>query len=268
MMLERLLDFFEYIGGRIRRIFVIFADLFALVSIFIGSTNHLLHSGRRKIFFRLLSQRIMKTGVQSFYMTGFIAVLLGIALISNIKAIASGQTFSDVYSNLFLVLVVRELGPLISGGILIASSASATTVEIAYLKLSGEFDTLQEMDINSTFLLLTPVFFAFPISMIAMLIYFDAISILSAFFMIHILDPSTQFIDFLSGILNKITRQEISVTLLKGVVGGGLIGLLSTYFGAKVREKFIEIPKAVANATTIQLVTFFIVSVSLSILAY
>lgn len=265
---QGVLGFFEYVGKNIRKTVVVFSDLFALVAIFMGSTRHLAHAGRRRIFFRLLSRQIMRTGVHALYVSGFIAILLGIVLIFNIKEITSGQTFGDAYSHLFLILVVRELAPLISGSILIARSASATTVEIAHLKLSGEFDTLRDMEIHATFLLLTPVFFAFPISMIAMFIYFDAISMLSAFFMIHFLDPSTQFIEFLLGILNKITLQEISVTLLKGVVGGGVIGLLSTYFGSKVQKSYFEVSHAVANANTAQLILFFVINAGLSILAY
>jgi phospholipid/cholesterol/gamma-HCH transport system permease protein len=82
------------------------------------------------------------------------------------------------------------------------------------------------------------------------------------------MDPTISFIGFTAGILEKFTLSEFTITLLKGLIGGGMIGLVSIYFGSKVSQKFSDLPRAISNATTSQLVMFFLINVSLSVLAY
>ena len=101
-----------------------------------------------------------------------------------------------------------------------------------------------------------------------MFIYFDIVVFLSAYFMILLADPEAQFLVMLASILDQITMNEIAVNLLKALMGGVLIGVISIYFGAKVESSFGEVSAAISNSTTTQLLVFFVINVLLSLLAY
>ena len=66
-----------------------------------------------------------------------------------------------------------------------------------------------------------------------MFIYFDIVVFLSAYFMIWLADPEAQFLVMLASIADQITLNEIAVNLLKALMGGVLIGVISIYFGAR-----------------------------------
>jgi len=172
------------------------------------------------------------------------------------------------FGYLFMIIVFRELGPLISGVILIARSATAVTAEIGYLRLRREFQVLNGMGISPVFLFLFPVFVAFPVSLLLMFIYFDIVVFLSAYFVIWLADPDAQLMVLLLSILDQISMNEIAINLVKALLGGVLIGVISIHFGARVENSFSEVSEAISNSTTTQLLVFFVINVLLSLLAY
>ncbi|HKI74596.1 MAG TPA: ABC transporter permease, partial [Pseudomonadales bacterium] len=141
--------------------------------------------------------------------------------------------------------------------------------EIGFLRVQREFQVLHGLGINPVYMFLLPVFFAFPISLLLMFIYFDFICILSAYAMILLTDPSSvSFMHFLTSILDQISWNEIAINTVKALLGGMVIGVISIHFGAKATHSFEEVSEAISNSTTSQLMAFFLINVVLSLLAY
>ncbi len=260
---------FEAIGRNVREIAQEFFDLFALIYISLKSSLEILRPSRRSIFMSIFIHHLYHAGVKTIYLNTIISILLGALLASQLQTIAHGKTFVDAYTWVYVTFIVRELAPLICGVVLISRSASAITAEISYLKISNEFEVLDGLGIDPVFIFLVPVFLAFPLALVLMLIYFDASSVLSGYIMVSFIDPDpVGFIEFASTIINKITFTETMVSLLKGLIGGLFIGIISIYFGSRAGSKFTDMSQAISNATSSQLVVFFLINTLLSIIAY
>ena len=243
-------------------------EIIGLISVALQASTLLLNQRRRQLFFSLFQRQVYNAGVAAIYINGIIGILIGTLLISRLFDYLPRQIIEDQFGQIFMVVVFRELGPLISGIILIARSATAITAEIGYLRLQREFQVLNGLGINPVFLFLLPVFFAFPVSLFLMFIYFDVIVYLSSFTVVWVSDPSISFTGLLTSILSQITLNEIAINAVKAILGGMLIGIISIYFGAKVEDSFTEVTEAISKATTAQLLVFFIINVLLSLLAY
>lgn len=260
---------FIAIGREIRETIREIFDLFALIYISLKASLGIFNAAHRSLFMRQFIHHLYYAGVKTLYIVMVISILLGALLVSQLKGIADGRTFIDAYAWLYVIFIVRELAPLICGIILIGRSASAMTAEISYLKISKEFDVLRGLGVDPVFIFLVPVFLAFPIALVLMLIYFDVFSILAGYLMVSWLDPEhTNFIDFVTAIITKISLTETVVTILKGLIGGGAIGIISIYFGSKAGGRFSDMSQAIANATATQLIVFFLINVVLSVVAY
>lgn len=260
---------FVNVGRNIRETILEFFDLFALLYISLKACLGIFNPAHRSIFMSRFIHHLYHSGVKTLYIVMVISILIGALLVSQLQGVAQGRTFVDAYAWLYVIFIVRELAPLICGIILIGRSASAITAEISYLKISNEFEVLRGLGVDPVFIFLVPVFLAFPISLLLMLIYFDAFSILAGYFMVSWLDPSQNtFIDFVSAIVTKISITEAVVTVLKGVIGGFFIGVISIYFGSKAGGRFSDMSQAISNATTTQLIVFFLINVLLTVVAY
>ncbi|MDC0465084.1 ABC transporter permease [Pseudomonadales bacterium] len=123
-------------------------DLIGLISVALAASKLLFVKKRRGIFMALFYRQIYNTGVRALYINGAIGVLVGTLLISRLFDYIPNQVMEDQFGYLFMVIVFRELGPLISGVILIARSATAITAEIGYLRLRREFQVLNGLGIS------------------------------------------------------------------------------------------------------------------------
>ena len=258
----------EFFGRKPREVATFLFDIIGLISVALSASKHLVNPKRRRIFLNLFIRQLYNTGVRALYINGMIAIFIGALLMSRLFDYIPKQIISTQYSYLFVVIVFRELGPLISGIILISRSATAVTSEIGYLRMTREFQVLHGLGINPVFMFLLPVFFAFPISLFLMFIYFDFVCLLSAYVFIWISDQDVSFISFLADILNQITLNEVAINAVKALLGGVMIGIISIHFGAKATNSFDDVSDAISNSTTSQLMSFFLINVILSILAY
>jgi len=245
-----------------------FTDIIGLISVALAASRLLLNRKRRQIFGALFFRQLYNTGIIALDPNGAVAILIGALLMARLFEYMPRQMVENQFGYLFMVIVFRELGPLISGVILIARSATAVTSEIGYLRLRREFQVLNGLGISPVFLFLFPVFVAFPVSLLLMFIYFDIVVFLSAYFVIWLADPDAQMMVLLLSILDQISINEIAINLVKALLGGMLIGVISIYFGAKVEDSFNEVSEAISNSTTTQLLVFFVINVLLSLLAY
>ncbi len=243
-------------------------ELIGLISVALTASKLLLAPKRRTIFIALFYRQLYNTGVRALYINGAVGVLIGTLVISRLFYYIPKQVLEEQFGYLFMVIVFRELGPLISGVILISRSATAITAEIGYLRLRREFQVLNGLGISPVFMFLLPVFFAFPLLLLLMFIYFDLVVFLSSYAVIWIVNPDADFVALLSAILNQISLNEIAVNALKAILGGMMIGVISIHFGAKVEDSFTDVSDAISNSTTTQLMVFFIINILLSLLAY
>jgi len=243
-------------------------DIIGLISVALSASVHILKPQRRQIFFSLFIRQLYNTGVKALYINGVIAIFIGGLLMSRLFEYVPRQVLSTQYSYLFVVIIFRELGPLISGIILIARSATAITSEIGYLRMTREFQVLHGLGISPVFMFLLPVFFAFPISLLLMFIYFNFVCLLSAYVFILFSDPGLNFLEFLTNILDQISLNEIAINSVKAILGGMMIGVVSIHYGARATSSFDDISAAISSSTTVQLMIFFLLNVVLSLLAY
>lgn len=245
-------------------------DLIGLLFLSIRRTSGLLSAQKRAIFWLLFKRQMVNIGFKSIYINGIIGLLLSWLVMSRAYALLpEGMQFSEYYAQFFVIVVIREIGPLFSGLILIARSANAITFEIGHLKLHNQFETLKAQGMDPVYVFLLPVLFAFPLSLMAMIIIFVLVCIFASFIFIQTsYQADLHLIEFVSMILAQISSLEVLISFLKCFVGGIFIGLLCIYFGARVQNKFTDISRAISSATSWQFLLFFAINIGLSVLGY
>lgn len=254
------------LGALVRRRFRYSSELLGLFALTLRQSGNLLIPSRRHVFWLLFKRQLYNTGFKAAYVNSVIAILLGIGLADQIFAyLQKVENFAD----LFVIIVVRELAPLISGVILIARSATAITAEIGHLQLNDEFEVLKAQGISPVFVFILPVFFAFPVTLLLMLVYFNFVAMLASWFYVEMFTYSDWPLDqFIHAITERLSLGELIITATKAVAGGMLIGLVSLYSGYQVGDRFTDIPRMISNSTTSLLLGYFVLAIGLSLLAY
>ncbi|SFB98727.1 ABC transporter permease [Pseudoalteromonas denitrificans] len=260
--------------GKIGHIFLshvyMLLDLFGLLSKSIITSISLFSINKFIIFWQLFIRQLYNTGLKATYINTIIAVLIGILMMSlTFSILGENIRFIDYYAKLFVLVIIREIGPLISGVILIARSANAVTAEMGYLKQHEQLQVLKALRISPVYLLLLPVFYAFPLSLLLMFFYFDLVCIFSSWVLMSLLHTEIISLNnFLSIIMQQISLNEVIISASKALIGGLFIGLTCIYYGASVEPKFASISKSISSSTTSQLILLFLINILLSVIAY
>lgn len=164
-------------------------------------------------------------------------------------------------------LVIRELGPLLVGIVVISRSGTAIATEMASRQLSGEIDALYLNGVDPVQYLLVPRLLGGIISVFALIIYFDTVALLGGFALAWLRLPLS-LSAFLDALVRAVGPRELMATFFKALVFGAAIPLLCTSYGLRVRVSTTEIPQAVTKAAVGSLAILLLAGAFLSVLIY
>ncbi len=235
-----------------------------VVSIFVSfkSFRHL----RFRSIYSIAVNQTRFTGVDALPLIVFIALLLGGTVI--IQATKNFPKFGieDFLGNLLVIIIAREMGPLVTAIIVVSRSGSAIATEIATQKQKGEIQSLEILGINTTLYIVFPRIVASFIAIFSLIIIFDIV----AFFGGYLISLTTVFIPvdiFFESLLNSFNFLDLIITLLKSLIYGILIPVICCYYGFKPESDF-QIPIYVSKAVVRTLVILFVINALVSALFY
>ncbi len=220
-----------------------------------------------RVIHQLTALQIRFTALDALPLTVVTALLLGGITLIQVFGQLSTYGAEDYLSQLLAKLVIRELGPLLVGVIVIGRSGTAIAAEMASMKLSGEVDALIALGMNPLQFLLVPRILGGVISVFTLIVFFDGAALLGGFFLAWLRLPLS-FPSFLAGLSEVIGVRELAITLLKGIVFGTAMPLLCASYGLRVLHSATEIPQAVTKGAVASLLMVFLAGALLSVALY
>lgn len=219
----------------------------------------------RSIYTTIINQTKF-TGVDALPVVTVIALLLGGTII--IQAMTNLPKFGveDFIGNLLVIIIAKEMGPLTTALIVIIRSGTAIATEISVQKWSKEILAMELIGIDTKLFIVFPRIIASIISIASLIIIF----IVVAFFGGYLISLTVIYIPisvFVQSIIDAFRFIDIASAIIKSIIFGITIPLISCYYGFMPQSKF-EIPIYVSKAVTRTLFVSIIVSVLVSIIFY
>ena len=217
---------------------------------------------------RIVKMQVKFTALDALPLAVVTAILMGGITLIQVFGQLSTYGAEDYLSKLLAKLVIRELGPLLVGVIVIGRSGTAIAAEMGSMKLSGEVDALVAMGVNPIQFLLIPRVLGGMISVFSLIVFFDAAALLGGFILAWLRLPTLSFEYFLAGLNGVIGARELTITLFKGLLFGAAIPLLCASYGLRVKRSATEIPQAVTKGVVASLLTMFLADALMSAVLY
>ncbi len=134
-------------------------------------------SGRRMIR-GFVVQQIYYTGLEALALIVAVGLLLGTLVIVESAAQLERVGGEEVIGSLLVIIIIRELGPLVTAVVVILRSGTAISIELGYMKVLKEIQTLSMQGINPLHLIAIPRLIGMIISLICLFVIFDIVAIL------------------------------------------------------------------------------------------
>jgi phospholipid/cholesterol/gamma-HCH transport system permease protein len=213
----------------------------------------------RRVAARVLLNQLRFTALQA---VGLIVLLSGVLSYLTISATLrqlSRVGASEFIGELMVVVIVRELGPLLTALAVVSRSGTAITAELATNMVMGEVRALEGMGIDPYHYLVLPRLFGCVVSVLTLMVLFDVVSVTGGFFA-AVGFGGMSGARYLGIVLNNLTTQDVVLTVVKGLLFGLVIGIIPSYQGLSVRHGPTEIPVAVIRGTVGSIALIFVIA--------
>ncbi|MCL1947536.1 MAG: ABC transporter permease [Chitinivibrionia bacterium] len=195
----------------------------------------------------VLGEQMYNLGYGALPITALLTFLIGIAVATQ-SAIQLKQFGADVFLVMLVVIgMVREMGPLMAAIILAGRTGSATTAEIATMKVQEEIDALKTMGLNEIQFVVVPKFWAISITMPLLSVWATIAGILGGFVVAYFYSGLSVEI-IMDEFMKNIILKDFVISLIKSLVFSWLILWIGAYYGFGVRGGAEEVGKATTKS--------------------
>lgn len=252
---RRVFSFFEFIIEVVRIVYLSFrAALF--------DQNQSLRS-----IISVVSSQIYFTGWQAMPLISVLAIAAG-----GIIVLQSAQQLSMIgnvgmLGNLLVVVIIREVGPLLTALIVIARSGTAVASEIGNMRVNREIEALEAMGINPYSYVVFPRVVGGVISVLCLAFYFNLIAILGGFLVNRGLNDM-RFSFFTESLATALAVEDVGIFFLKNGFSGIIIFVIACYQGLRVKQSLHEVPQVTTAAVVHSVIAVTGFNMIVSILYY
>ncbi len=196
---------------------------------------------------KVLIMQILFTGVQALSNISLIAIALGAVIIIQGVGILPQFGQGDLIYPILITIITRELGPLLCAFIIIARSGTAIASEIGSNVVNHEIEAYIASGIDPISYLAVPRFLGVTLSLLLLNLYFNFFGLIGSYFITQFIHP-IQAAEYFRKILFNLQLDDIVSSIVKSIVFGIIISVVSIYYGFKVEQSSTEIPQMTIKA--------------------
>lgn len=217
----------------------------------------------RVLIKRVIVEQVYFTAVQALPMIIPVALIIGCMMIIQLSQL-SGQV--DL-GKVVVILILRELGPLITAIIVILRSATAVTIEMSYMNVLHEMDALEMAGIDPFHTLCFPRLVGITAAIVSLILVFDLMAIIGGYIIVKgvtMLPVEGFFQQLAKGVMGT----DIVVGLLKGILFGVTITVTCLYHGFTRKGQITEVPVATSRAAVDCFFYCLVINIFISFIFY
>ena len=217
--------------------------------------------------FKILIMQVLFTFVHALGISTLLALAIGAAVnLIGVPFLTMLNQQQLIYT-LLIIIITRELGPLLIAFIVIARSATAIATEIAGMVISHEVEAYISVGVNPIEHLAVPRFLGVTISLVLLNIYFSIFGLAGSYIVAQLFS-STPMDYYFTSLLQYLTIQDILMSIIKSITFGAIISIVAVIKGFSVERASTEVPVAGLQAVSSAFALCIVVNVILSILFY
>jgi phospholipid/cholesterol/gamma-HCH transport system permease protein len=218
---------------------------FALITLGVMLTKF----GRASNVIRPLVRReITRSGVRLLPMFCFLSAALGLLVIGQAVSWLSRVGAVDYLGVVMVVVVVRELGPLVTALLVLARIGTANVVELGTARATGEVEALEALGIDPVHYLVVPRVTGMALAVFALTVYLILGALVSGYVWAFLQDVPLRPDQYFAQLASSLNWIDFVLLALKTIAFGGIIAMVTCYHGLAQPLRLEEISHATVRA--------------------
>ncbi|MBX3747483.1 MAG: ABC transporter permease [Verrucomicrobiae bacterium] len=220
----------------------------------------------RAIVHPLIWAQIRYSGLRLLPLTALLSLVAGVILIGQAAVLLRQIGAQNVLGTVVVVALFRELAPLAAALLVLLRVGTATVVELATMRATGEVEALEALSIDPVHLLVVPRVIGLAISVFCLTVYFLIGTLLSGYLFCFAQDVPLPLADYLGQIARALTWADFLVLILKSAAFGATLAVVTCYQGLSRPLRLEQVPEATTRAVTHSLAFCLVLDVAFLVL--
>lgn len=237
----------RFLGRKLFRMLYTFQGLGAFALITIGV---ILKKARvaRRVVWPSIFQETARAGVRLLPMFLFLAAALGLLVIGQTVSWLTRVGAINYLGTIMIIVVVRELGPLIAALLLLARTGTANVVELGTARATGEIEALEALGIDPVHYLVMPRVLGMMLGVFSLTIYLILGSLASGYLWAFLQDVPLRPTEYFRQLAGALTGLDFALVGLKTLAFGFIVAIVTCYHGLAQPLRLEEVSYATVRA--------------------
>ncbi|MEI9864959.1 MAG: ABC transporter permease [Limisphaerales bacterium] len=197
-----------------------------------------------------IHHEIARAGVAMLPMFFFVALALGFLVVGQtVSALAKVGAISYLGSTMVIV-VVRELGPLLAAFLVLARVGTAHVIELGTSRALGEVEALEVLGIDPVHYLIVPRVIGMALGIFSLTVYLIIGTLLSGYLFAFLQDVALTPGDYFKQITEALGWLDFAMLALKTIAFGFFIAIVTCYHGLAQPLRLEEVSRVAVRAVT------------------
>ena len=202
----------------------------------------------REVVRPLIRREITRSGLRLLPMFLFIATALGLVVIGQAVSWLSRVGVIQYLGSIMVIVVVRELGPLLAAALVLARVGTATVVELGTTRAMGEVEALEALGIDPVHYLVVPRVIGLAIGIFSLTVYLIMGALVSGYLWAFLQDVPLQPGDYFRQLAGSLSYLDFVLLALKTTAFGFIIAIVTCYHGLAQPLRLDEVSRATVRA--------------------
>jgi phospholipid/cholesterol/gamma-HCH transport system permease protein len=237
----------SYLGRKLFRFLLTIQGLgaFALITLGVIITKFRIAP---QVIRPLIFQQISRSGLRLLPMFLFLALALGLVIIGQTVSWLTRVGAIDYLGTIMVLVVVRELGPLIAALLVLSRVGAANVIELGTARAMGEVEALEALGIDPVHYLVVPRVIGMAVGIFSLTVYLIIGALFSGYLWAFLQDVPLRPGDYFEQLANGLSVMDFALLAFKTLLFGFIISIVTCYHGLAQPLRLEEVSFATVRA--------------------
>jgi len=197
-----------------------------------------------------IRQEITRSGVALLPMFLFIAAALGFLVIGQTVSALARVGATDYLGSTMVIVVVRELGPLLTAMLVLARVGTAHVIELGTARALGEVEALEALGIDPVHYLIVPRVWGTMVGIFSLTVYSIIGALASGYLWAFLQDVPLTPGEYFKQLAEALSWLDFALLALKTLGFGFFIAIVTCYHGLAQPLRLEEVSRVAVRAVS------------------
>jgi len=202
----------------------------------------------RHVIWPLIYHEIARAGLRLLPMFLFMAVALGLLVIGQTVSWLSRVGAINYLGTIMVVVVVRELGPLLAVLLVLARIGTANVIELGTARAMGEVEALEALGIDPVHHLVMPRVLGLALGVFALTVYLILGAVFSGYLWAFLQNVPLRPSAYFHQLTESLSGLDFALVAVKTISFGFIIAIVTCYHGLAQPLRLEEVSYATVRA--------------------